>query len=338
MQAPNEPPLVSVVVPFHNTAAYLRECLESVLAQTHQRFELIVQDNASNDGSTAIAEEFAQRDPRVRLFRLDSLLPQVENYNLALSRIDPASAYCKIVQADDWIFPHCLEAMVEVARRSDRIGLVSSFRLEGTSVLGEGLEYGRAVVDGRELARLHLLSGAFLFGSPTTVMFRSDVVRAQQPFYKLGRLHEDTEACYDVLAHRDFGFVHQILSYSREDNASIYGQMRGRDTGILDKLIVLSTYGRTFLSEAELRARLEEVRRRYYRRLARAWLEGREPGYWGLHRRGLATIGCTIETSSVMRALARELLGLVACPIEMVQLVRSWMARLRRSAVAGRIH
>ena len=118
MPPPQNEPLVSVVVPFYNTSKYLRECIESVLGQSYRNFELILQDNASDDGSTEIAVELAGRDERVKYFRLESLVPQVPNYNLALRRISAESAFCKIVQADDWIDPECLRSMVEAAQRS----------------------------------------------------------------------------------------------------------------------------------------------------------------------------------------------------------------------------
>ncbi|MFI6941642.1 CDP-glycerol glycerophosphotransferase family protein [Streptomyces sp. NPDC050418] len=61
----------SVVVPAHRVQGYLRECLESVLAQSFADLELIVVDDASPDASAAIAAEYAERDPRVRPIRLD---------------------------------------------------------------------------------------------------------------------------------------------------------------------------------------------------------------------------------------------------------------------------
>lgn len=116
MTLPQDESMVNVVVPFHNTAKDLRGRIESVLAQSYGNFELILQDNASDDGSTAIALEFAGRDPRIRYFRLASLVPQVPNYNLPLERIRPDSAYCKIVQADDWIHPECIRCLVAYQR------------------------------------------------------------------------------------------------------------------------------------------------------------------------------------------------------------------------------
>ena len=112
-------PLVSVVTPFFNTAPYLAECIESVLAQSYSQFEYILMDNCSTDGSSEIAATYASRDPRIRLIRCSQFLAQMPNYNRALAEISDASKYCKIVQADDWIFPECLELMVQAFEQSE---------------------------------------------------------------------------------------------------------------------------------------------------------------------------------------------------------------------------
>ncbi|MGH9959112.1 MAG: glycosyltransferase family 2 protein [Pyrinomonadaceae bacterium] len=320
-------PLVSVVTPFHNTAAYLRECIQSVLSQSYEHFEYILQDNASNDGSSEIAREFTQRDARIKYLRMDELVPQVSNYNLALERISPLSVYCKIVQADDCIYKDCLRSMVDLAERSSQIGLTSSFRLQEKNVSGEDLHYTQSITSGRDVARLHLLGHDFLFGSPTTILYRSEIVRKRRPFYSVGRLHEDTEACYEILGEWDFGFVHQILSFSRASLDSIYGQMRQHDTGILDKRIVLHRYGRDFLTGSEFRTRTAEIERRYYRRLANALLSARGRAYWRFHRDGLATEGLRIAPVKLIRALGKELLSLLACPLQAVGLIRNWTRR-----------
>src|ERR1700691_640839 len=96
-------PMVSVVTPFHNTAPYLAQCIESVLAQSYSRFEYILADNCSTDGSGEIAETYARLDARIRLVRREQVLSQVQNYNSSLAVISEVSQYCKIVQADDWI-------------------------------------------------------------------------------------------------------------------------------------------------------------------------------------------------------------------------------------------
>src|SRR5215470_11110782 len=105
MSAMERAPFVSVVTPFYNTAAYLEECIESVLAQTHDSFEYLLVNNASTDGSREIAARYAARDSRIRLDDNEQLVDQVANYNGAIDRISGESKYVKIVQADDAIDP-----------------------------------------------------------------------------------------------------------------------------------------------------------------------------------------------------------------------------------------
>jgi len=111
----SEKPFVSVVTPFYNTAGYLRECIESVLSQTYTNFEYLLVDNQSTDGSASIAAEYAAKDERVRVIRNPKFVGQVPNYNGALRHVDSTARYVKVVQADDCIFPECLERMIAVA-------------------------------------------------------------------------------------------------------------------------------------------------------------------------------------------------------------------------------
>ena len=181
-------PLVSVVVPFYNTAEFLAECVESVLGQTYTDFELILVDNCSTDGSAEIAREFTASDSRVLFFQNSKFLTQVQNYNQALLHISPNSRYCKIVQADDLIYPRCLTEMVEFADKNPSVGVVASYRLVGTEIMPARLPHLRRVLAGREAARIELLEGLSLFGSPTSLLVRSDIVRQRTPFYSEGVL------------------------------------------------------------------------------------------------------------------------------------------------------
>ena len=66
-------------------------------------------------------------------------LPVNANHNGAIRAMHPESRFCKFVHADDWLFPECLQRMVEVALARPSIGVVGSYRLEDREVLHDGL-------------------------------------------------------------------------------------------------------------------------------------------------------------------------------------------------------
>lgn len=307
-------PLVSVVTPFYNTARYLAECIESVLAQSYQCFEYILVDNCSSDGSGEIAARYAQRDPRIRLIRRSELLPQVQNYNAALAEISVQSEYCKIVQADDFIFPECLRLMVQAFEQSESIGLVSAYDLKADVVRGSGFPYARSPLSGKETAQIYLREGIFPFGSPTTVMYRSSIVRGSQPFYSEGRLHEDTEKCMEILQHWDFAFVPHVLSFLRVDDASISAGSRSFHPDLLDRYIIVKRYSSSFLECEEAPICEREARKDYYQLLAHSVLRLRGRRFWQYHRQGLETIGEHIDWALVSFRVFGLLLWMLSNP------------------------
>lgn len=108
-------PLISVVVPAYDVAAYLPACLDSLLAQTHTNLEVVVVDDGSPDASGAIAEEYAARDPRVRVVH-------TENGGLGAARNEglrhASGDYLAFVDSDDVVPPTAYAAMLRQLRRA----------------------------------------------------------------------------------------------------------------------------------------------------------------------------------------------------------------------------
>ena len=61
--------MISIIIPIYNAGSYLPACIESLLAQTERDLRIILVDDGSTDGSCAIAQSFAARDPRIVLLQ-----------------------------------------------------------------------------------------------------------------------------------------------------------------------------------------------------------------------------------------------------------------------------
>ncbi len=320
-------PLVSVVTPVHDTAEYLPECIEGVLAQTYSCFEYVIVDNWSRDGSGEIARCYARRDPRVRVVSPPEFLPQVQNYNFALRQISIDSRYVKIAQADDWLFPRCLAELLAVAEQNPRVGIVGAYALRGGRTFGQGLPFPSTTCAGREACRRQLLAGDFLFGSPNQILYRSDMVRGRDPFFPERALHPDTEACYEILHEWDFGFVHQILSFCRWREDSVTGRAAAFNPDALDRYIVTLKYGPDFLQGRQLAASLRAARSIFYAGLANAVFRLERRPFWAYQRDGLARSGLRLERLQLAMHVLLHLANLALNPLTSLGRVRR---RLRR--------
>src|SRR6516164_5220311 len=281
-------PLVSVVTPFYNTAPYLAQCIESVLAQTYPHFEYILMDNCSTDGSAEIAETYARRDSRIRLIRCSEFLSQLANYNRALTQISDESEYCKIVQADDWIFPKCLQSMVRAFKQSESIGLVSSYWLSGNDLLGSGFPLQTPMLTGKEAVRGFLLADIPPFGSQTQVMYRSSVVRRNKTFFNVSFPFADILKCIEILEHWDYGFVYQVLSFTRKDNESILHEVLLPLAAYPLALYAMAQrYAPVFMGAGEVASTIAKYKLQYYRALARSALRLKGAAFWRFHMAGL---------------------------------------------------
>ncbi len=320
-------PVVSVVTPFYNTADHLAECIESVLRQTWGRFEYVLVNNCSTDGSREIAASYAARDTRIRLIDQPVFLDQTANYNSALQAISPESRYCKMVQADDWIFPRCLEEMVGVAERDRAIGVVGSMHFFGDQLQFTGMPPEVAVYEGKDICRRQLLAHHYFMGNPTTLLFSAGCVRERVPFFVPGRFADDLEACFDILRDHRFGYVAQVLSYVRVRGESIMGVRSHQDPIAASYYVTVRKYGPVYLGADERRPLERAVARNYWMKLGlAAWLL-RERGYWEFQRARLAEVGERIRWRNVAAGAARVALHAVLHPRWTAATVRNELAR-----------
>lgn len=317
-------PLVAVVTPVHNREHFLAECIESVLRQTYENFEYIIVNDCSTDTSLDIALNYARRDSRIRVESNTTPVGDIDNHNIAFSLISPAAKYCKAVSPEDLIFPDCIRRMVEVAEANPSVGFVASYQLSGRYVKWQGLQYPTAVVPGREICRQVFLGGhaGFGFGTPTSMLYRADLVRSSGGFYPHSSPHSDTSACFKYLQKSDFGFVYQVLSYGR-----IHGNLESLKSARINRhaseyLRDLIQYGPLYLSKAELERGLNEQLSDYYRFLAVSLVRRRGKDFWHYHRSRLEELGYPIRLSRLLKAAAMRVFREILNPEQAFR--RSW--------------
>jgi glycosyltransferase involved in cell wall biosynthesis len=254
---------VSVVTPVYNGATYLEECIESVLAQTYPNWELTLVDNASTDATPEIAARYAARDSRVRHLRSEEFVGATENHNRAFRALDPESEFCKVLQADDWLFSECLERMVGLAQTSETIGIVSAYRLWENRVDLVGLPYSKSVISGSEILAQSLTGGPHVTGAPSALLLRSRLVRERDPFYLPQYEQADTEAAYWIMSRSDFGLVHQVLTFARRQPGARLMWSSLMSTFLPENIRFLRRYGPGVVEPARYRRQLRADVSRY---------------------------------------------------------------------------
>ena len=108
--------LISVIIPVYKVEAYIAECLESVLSQSHRNIEVLCVDDCGGDGSLAIAERYAEQDSRVKVIRHEC------NRGVGPARntgMDAASGeYIFFIDPDDIMVEDCLKNLLQEAQKS----------------------------------------------------------------------------------------------------------------------------------------------------------------------------------------------------------------------------
>ncbi len=253
-------PLVSIVTPVHNGAEFLEECIESVLAQTYTNWNYTIVDNASSDATPAIAGRYAAADSRIRHLRFDEFVDVTASYNRAFDSVSPDSEFCKVVGADDLLFPECVARMVAAASVSETVGMVSAYQLwDSQRIHLHGLPHTTTFAPGMEILRGSLLGEFSVTGGPTATMLRSAFVHERRPFYPSGFRHEDSEAALWLLSRHDFAFVPQVLTFRREQRGARITWSYDMNSHDAEMIVFALRYGRLVLDEREQRLRVRHL-------------------------------------------------------------------------------
>lgn len=190
-------PLVSIGIPTFNRAdVYLREALESALAQSYSSLEILVSDNGSTDNTESVVRNYA--DPRIRYFRQQPPVTPNDNFNFCLQQAN--GAYFLMLHDDDKIDPDFVGACMEAAGYDKRVGIIRT----GTRIInaaGTVIEEGRNRVAGLSMADFIL--GWFAGKTPLYVcstLYNTEGLRSIGGFHSRHNLFQDVAATAKVAA------------------------------------------------------------------------------------------------------------------------------------------
>ena len=180
---------ISVIVPVYNCEEYLPACLDSILAQTYQNFELILIDDGSRDGSGAICDDYAGRDSRIRVVHQENGgVSRARNRGLELVTGDVVS----FIDSDDTLEPEMYALLVETMQRYDADIAHCGYQ----HIVGEEVrlvhDTKRVIPQNRQEALDCFVSGRLFGGGLWNKLFRVALIEGM-------RFREDLKINEDIL-------------------------------------------------------------------------------------------------------------------------------------------
>lgn len=142
---------VSIIVPVFNAEKYLRECIESVIAQTLGDYELILVNDGSTDSSAAICDEYSSLDSRIQVFHKPNDGPaSAKNFGMERAQ----GEYIIFLNADDfWTNKDCLDTLVNIADSTKADIVKGEFKVIGSDGKEIRKERHRKILDKKILSR-----------------------------------------------------------------------------------------------------------------------------------------------------------------------------------------
>lgn len=187
--------MIGVIVPVYNVEPYIRRCVDSILAQTYEGFDLVLVDDGSPDHSGAICDEYARQDARIHVIHQENAgLSAARNAAIDWLLSNSECQWLTFIDSDDWVHPEFLQRLLSAAEENDVL----------VSVCGYAETGGEAPVIVPEMLEPVVMA--------PDVFYRDRVANAtiacaklyhkrcfEQIRYPVGKIHEDEFVTYRLL-------------------------------------------------------------------------------------------------------------------------------------------
>lgn len=208
-----EQSLISIIIPVYNGEKYLRPCIDSILHQTYQHWELLLIDDGSPDSSGAICDEYAS-DPRISVVHKENGgQASARNQGVAMAK----GEYISFVDCDDWLETDMYESMLQTMQEQQAEIIICGYLEEYMNRQKRVRADGKMVVyDATEAVKLVLQGkiGSYLW----SMLFRREVVQEQMPNLNP---YEDHATIFKWISHAHRVVVlHQAFYHYRQLESS----------------------------------------------------------------------------------------------------------------------
>lgn len=167
-----EKPLVSICIPTYNGGEFIKETIESILAQSYDNLEIIITDDKSTDNTAEIVSSF--EDKRIIFIRNEKNLGFIGNWNKCLSLTQ--GKYMKVVCHDDILLEDTIKKQVEIMETNSNVSVVTGastvVNTGGQAVMERRAFRKDTVMKGRDFAKMTILKARNLYGEPCMHLYR----------------------------------------------------------------------------------------------------------------------------------------------------------------------
>lgn len=208
----NKQSLISICIPAYNAEKFIKKTIESVLSQSYQHIEIVITDDCSKDQTVAVINSFT--DKRIKFYQNEKNLGVEGNWNKALKLA--TGKYCKMMGADDILYPNCLEEQLKIIDNPDNadVVLVTSHKnvinQDGKLIMTRKFP-GSGKYKGIKALKKSLHRGTNVIGEPVSGLFRKEVLE-KSGYYNGENLYMiDMDLWSRILKHGDLYVVDKIL-------------------------------------------------------------------------------------------------------------------------------
>jgi teichuronic acid biosynthesis glycosyltransferase TuaG len=205
--------MISIITPLYNAEKFLPETIKSVLAQTYTSFEMIIIDDQSNDGSFAVANEFAKTDNRIKVLQSSKNQGTAHARNMGL---DVAKGdYVVFLDSDDLLDPMFLEKQLDFIEKEKCVVATSGYRRmagqSNTKYIPPRVISAKRILGGNPIS---CLSTIFNRKIEDSIRFDEDLKKDEDLlfWYKILKIHGPAKGNQCVLA------TYRILPNSKSRN------------------------------------------------------------------------------------------------------------------------